>query len=50
MQKMKIRTIRIDDWLWKELEKTANITKQNKSNLIRTAIIEKIQRIELKGK
>lgn len=43
--RMKLRTIKIDDFLWGELEKTSQRVKCNKSSLIRMAIIEKLQSI-----
>lgn len=42
----KIRSIRIDDWTWSELNKTADKIGTTTSTLIRNAIIEKVQKIE----
>jgi len=43
----KVRTIRIDDWTWEELNKTAKKINTTTSTLIRNAIIEKVQKIEM---
>jgi predicted transcriptional regulator len=43
----KIRSVKIDDYLWEELEEVAKMVKATKSSLIRAAIIEKITRIKM---
>jgi predicted DNA-binding protein len=45
-QNQKIRSIRFDDYLWKELDKTSKKIGQRKSNIIRAAVIEKLLKIE----
>ena len=42
---MKNRSLKVDDFLWEEVDKCANLIGQSKSSLVRTAIIEKINRI-----
>jgi len=42
----KLKSIRIEDWLWKEIEEMAKKSHQDRSKFIRNAVIEKIQRIE----
>ena len=42
---MKVITLRIDDFTDKELEAVSKASKNNKSNFIRMAIIEKLNRI-----
>lgn len=42
----KVRTIRIDDFLWNELEKTSQKIGTTKSNLIKMAIFEKLAYIQ----
>ena len=44
--KLKTRNIRFEDWLWLELEKISKQTGQDKSKFVRTAVMEKIQKIE----
>jgi predicted DNA-binding protein len=44
--KLKTRNIRFEDWLWLELEKVSKQLGQDKSKFVRTAVMEKIQRIE----
>ena len=43
----KLKSIRIEDWLWKEIDNMAKMTNQDRSKFIRNAVIEKIQKIEL---
>ena len=42
---MKNRSIKVDDFLWEELDKCSKTIGQSKSSLVRTAIIEKLNRI-----
>lgn len=42
----KIRSVRIDDELWEELEKVAQRLKIDKTSIIKMALIEKIQRMQ----
>ena len=41
----RIRSIRIDDYLWEELNKASAKLKINNSALIRIAVIEKLNKI-----
>ncbi len=43
---MKMRSLRIDDFTWKQVDIIAKKIKQTKSQFVRTAILEKIIRIE----
>ena len=42
---MKNRSIKVDDFLWEELDKCSKMIGQSKSALVRNAVIEKLQRI-----
>ncbi len=43
----KVRSIRIDDETWEELEKVAQKLKIDKTTIVKMAIIEKIQRMRI---